>query len=114
MTSNTSCACCNSNGPCNVPPIPPNMDLSNVKQMQELASKGLVYMQNVTKTKIINTGQVLVRFKNNHPEDIHHQDSLFALAMFMLIKSKDQLNTTDPGSFDKLMEYLIKTYEQRI
>ena len=82
--------------------------------IHQLACSGFEYMQGLTDSQTVNTGNVIHRFISNLPEDKHKETELFCLAITMVNLSKDKLNEIDAANYDKILNGLVKTYNERL
>ena len=99
----SGCACCSQKS-C----------LPHVDAIHGLACSGFDYMQKISDSQTVNTGNVIHRFISNLPEDKHKEEELFCLAITMLNMSKDKINDNNPTNYDKILQGLVKTYCERL
>mgnify|MGYP001167988582 CR=1 FL=1 len=99
----SGCACCSQKS-C----------LPDVEAIHGLACSGFDYMQKISDSQTVNTGNVINRYLSNLPEDKDKEQELFCLAITMLNMSKDKINSVNPTSYDKILQGLVKTYSERL
>ena len=101
-THESGCSCCQSS------------NMLEPGAIHQLACSGFEYMQGLTDSQTVNTGNVIHRFISNLPEDKHKETELFCLAITMVNLSKDKLNEIDAANYDKILNGLVKTYNERL
>ena len=95
----SGCSCCQSS------------NMLDPDAIHYLACRGFEYMQSLTDSQTVNTGNVIHRFISNLPEDKHKEEELFSLAITMLSLSQDKMNETD---YNRILNGLVRTYSERL